>query len=72
MIWSLVVGVEVRRRLVGEHQLRLGHQRAGDGDALPLPARELVRLVVEVRLQADVSRGLRDPLAQRLAGLAAG
>ena len=30
--------VEVRRRLVGEHDLRLGRQRARDRDALPLSA----------------------------------
>ena len=33
--------VEVAGRLVGEQQHRIGHQRAGDGDALLLAARQL-------------------------------
>src|ERR1044071_14033 len=32
-------GVEVRRRLVGEHEARLRHERARDRDALALAAR---------------------------------
>ena len=34
------VGVEVARRLVGQHQRRIVGQRAGDGRALLLAARE--------------------------------
>ena len=46
MISSDVVRVEVTRRLVGEEDGRIVHERARDGDALPLTARELVRPVV--------------------------
>ena len=46
--------VERRRRLVGDHQLRLERERHGDHHALAHAARELVREVVEPRL------GLRD------------
>src|ERR1044071_4680248 len=37
-----VLRIEVRRRLVGEHEARLRHERARDRDALTLPARQLV------------------------------
>src|SRR3712207_8863865 len=40
-------GVEVAGRLVGEHDGRLGDERAGDGDALLLAARHLGRPVVD-------------------------
>ena len=45
-------GVRVERggRLVGKHELRPVHERAGDGDALALPPGELCRLVIEPRL----------------------
>ena len=46
--------VERRGRLVGEHELRLGDERARDGDALLLPARHLVRVVA-----ASATRGRR-------------
>ena len=36
--------VERRDRLVADDELRLDRQRARDADALPLPARELVRI----------------------------
>src|SRR5262249_175755 len=36
--------VERRYRLVTDHELRFYRERAGDADALPLPARELVRV----------------------------
>ncbi len=39
--------VEVARGLVGEDELRLADQRAGDGHPLLLPAREAVRGVVQ-------------------------
>ena len=45
--------VERRRRLVGEHQLRLMDQPAGDGDALLLPAGERLGLVVDAVPQAE-------------------
>src|SRR2546428_540828 len=35
---------EGRHRLVEDDELRIGHQRAGDRDALPLAAAELVRV----------------------------
>ena len=46
--------VEHRDRLVGDHELRVHHQRAGDHDALPLAARQLVRVAAgEVRRRAQ-------------------
>ena len=47
------LGVEVARRLVGEQQGRLVDERAGDGDALPLAARQLIRLMVHPVAQPD-------------------
>src|ERR1043165_1171689 len=46
--------VEVRGRLVGEDELRLGDHGPGDGDALPLPARELVGALLRLRRESDV------------------
>ena len=41
-------------RFVADDQLRIQRQRAGDADALPLPAGELVRIAVgEIRVQPD-------------------
>ena len=46
--------VERRDRLVADDQLRVDRERAGDADALPLAARELVReAVVVLGVQAD-------------------
>ncbi len=56
-------GVQVGRRLVRQHDLRLGHQGARDGDALPLAAGELVGLVVAPLLEADLRDEEVDPLA---------
>ena len=47
------LGVEVARRLVGEDDVRVVDQRAGDRDALLLAAGELGRAVVEPVCQAD-------------------
>src|SRR5438128_1597877 len=41
--------VEARRRLVGQHQLRLRRQRPSQSHALLLPTRQLVRPVRSVR-----------------------
>ena len=40
--------VERRDRLVGDDQLRVQRERAGDADPLALAARELVRVAVDV------------------------
>jgi hypothetical protein len=45
--------VEVPRRLIGEQDLRLLHQRAGDGHALVLPAGKLGRQVAQSVTQPD-------------------
>ena len=45
------VAVEVARRLIRKHDLRVCHQSARDADALLLSAGELTRLVVHVRLE---------------------
>ena len=56
--------VERGRRLVGDQQLRLQRERAGDADALPLAAGELVRVAVAHRSrQLDLVEQRLDPLA---------
>ena len=56
--------VQRRDRLVQHHQPRRQRQRAGDGDALALPAGKLVRKQIRrVRRQADQIEQLADPLA---------
>ena len=58
--------VERRDRLVADDELRSHDQRARDADALPLPARELVRVARGVAaLEADA----REPVADALANL---
>src|SRR6516164_2979551 len=60
------VGVEVSGRLVGEHEGRVADERAGDRDALALPARQLRRGVGRARRQPDAierSACARQPLA---------
>ena len=54
--------VERRDRLVGNDQLRPGDQRPGDGDPLPLAARELVRVAVQrVGAEPDLVERLAHP-----------
>ena len=51
--------VEGGDRLVEHQQGRVEHQRAGDGDALALAAREHVRVAVEVlAAEADLAQHL--------------
>ena len=45
--------VEVAGRLVGQQQRRLVDQRARDGDALLLAARQLIRMMLRAVGQAD-------------------
>ena len=53
--------VERRDRLVGDDQLRLQREGAGDPDPLPLPAGELVRVaVVVLGAEADALEQLLD------------
>jgi hypothetical protein len=54
------LGVEVRQRLVEQEHLGLLDDGPPDGDALALPARELRGLAVEIGLQLQDARGLRD------------
>ena len=49
-----MLGVEVAGRLVGEDQLGVADQGAGDGDALLLAARELARPVLGAVGDADL------------------
>ena len=52
--------VERAGRLVEHHELRLQHHGAGDGDALALAARELVRVaVLRRRVEADLLQAPR-------------
>ncbi len=62
MIWALDRDVEGADRLVADDQLGIERQRAGDADALALPARELVRVALGV-LDAETDRleQLEDP-----------
>ena len=46
-------GVEVAGRLVGEDHRRVGDQRAGDGDALALTARQRVGSAIGQRREPD-------------------
>ena len=56
------LGVEVGQRLVHQHERRLDDDRAGDRDALLLPARELARQLLGVRLAAAPGRARRRPV----------
>ena len=64
------LGVEVAGRLVGEQKRRVVDERAGDRDALLLAARELVGVVVDLRLQADQPEDLGHLAADLRARLA--
>ena len=47
--------IERRGRLVEHDELRIEHQRAGDGDALPLAAGKFVREAVQrIRVEPDI------------------
>ncbi len=54
--------IEVRERLVEEHELRACDEPAGERDPLLLPAGELRRMAVEERARVDERRDLLDPL----------
>jgi hypothetical protein len=59
--------VERRGRLVADQELGLGRERARDRDALPLPARELVRELLGVRArEADRDQQLADAIGDAL------
>src|SRR5882757_3404293 len=54
--------IERRYRLITYNQARRERQRAGDADALPLPAGELMRIVLHlVGPQADLGEQFSDP-----------
>ncbi len=52
-------GVEVAGRLVGKDHHRIADDRAGDGDALLLAARQLRRVVMLAPLKSDLGQRLR-------------
>ncbi len=58
-------GVERSERLVQQHDVGIGRQRAGEGDALALPAGQLVGITraVTLRLQADEAQQFVRPIA---------
>ena len=58
--------VERAGRLVGEDHLGPRDQRAGDGDALLLAARELAGLVLDARRRGRRARGPRSSRPRRL------
>ena len=55
-------GIERGQRLVEQQHLGTHHQAAGEGDALALPARHLVRLAILESTQADQLERLAHPL----------
>ena len=57
--------VEVPGRLVGEDQRRIGDERAGDGDALLLAARQLRGQVVDPVFEPDLAQRRQRPLVAR-------
>ncbi len=60
-------GVERTGRLVGEQERAVGDDGPGDGDALLLPTREVVRVAVELLVQSDeVQRVERSARASRV------
>ena len=60
--------VEGAQRLVEQQDGGLDHERPRQGDALPLPARELVDAAALEPVQAHQRQRLRDPAAARVAG----
>ena len=56
-------GVERRERLVEEEHLRLGHEGAGDRDALLLAAGELARPAAGMLDEPDAAERVPDPVA---------
>ena len=61
--------VEARDDLIGQHEIGFQHHRAGDADALALPARQFVRVAFQRReRQPDLVEGL----ARQRHGLASG
>ena len=55
------LGVERAGRLVGKQDIRVVHERAGNGDALHLAAGHLVRLLIELIAEADLSERFGRP-----------
>ena len=62
--------VEVAERLVEQHDRRPRRDRSGDRHPLLLPARQLVRVALRVRLQPRQGQHLRDSLAPLVASTA--
>ena len=60
------LGVEVRERLVHQERLRLSHECAAHRDALALPARESLRLALQVLLDLQGLRRVPDALLDLL------
>jgi hypothetical protein len=56
-ISSAVLVSRLPGRLIGQHQRRPTDQRAGDGDALLLPARQAPRVLVDAVAEADRGQG---------------
>src|SRR4051794_35452076 len=55
--------IQIARRLVGEEQPRLRHERSRDRDTLLLAARQLARLVIQPLAESDsLERALRELL----------
>src|SRR5262245_42390608 len=65
-------GIQVAGRLVGQDQLRVVDERAGDRDALLLSARELARVVVPAVREADDLEAPHRLLAPPIGAMAVG
>ena len=63
-------GVEVRERLVEQEHARRADDRPSHRDTLPLTARQLTRQAIEVRLQTEDCRGVRDLAVDDVGALA--
>ena len=60
------LGVEVRQRLVHQERLGLADDRPSHGDALPLTARQRLRLALEQVLEPEDVPRLSDPADRSL------
>ena len=56
------LGVEVRQRLVEQEDLGAAHDRAAEGDALPLAAGQGARLALQEVVEAEDARGVAHAL----------
>ena len=66
--FETILGVEVTSRLVGEDELGIHHDGSGNGDALLLTARELLRKVMGAMTDGHAAQYLLYPCLALLLG----